>query len=159
MNNLEITNKKLELLKRTNKLLEETRLEFRKYEKERKLLLEFTRDSNPNTEHWEQILAYLESIINLDKNLNLKEADFNYLKDLANLLREQKVRKKDINDEKKNIIFKVTDKFNNTRLFLTRQKAEEYIANNKELKNSTIVIVNDKNDELEHLLNLIERNF
>ena len=106
-----------------------------------------------------QILAYLESIINLDKNLNLKEADFNYLKDLANLLREQKVRKKDINDEKKNIIFKVTDKFNNTRLFLTRQKAEEYIANNKELKNSTIVIVNEKNDELEHLLNLIERNF
>lgn len=49
--------------------------------------------------------------------------------------------------------------FKNTRLFLTRQKAEEYIANNKELKNSTIVIVNDKNDELEHLLNLIERNF
>ena len=159
MNNLEITNKKLELLKRTNKLLEETKLEFRKYEKERKLLLEFTRDSNPNTEQWEQTLAYLESIINLDKNLNLKEADFNYLKDLANLLREQKVRKKDINDEKKNIIFKVTDKLNNTRLFLTRQKAEEYIANNKELKNSTIVIVNDKNDELEHLLNLIERNF
>ena len=159
MNKFDITNKKLELLKRTNKLLEETRLEFRKYEKERKLLLEFTRDSNPNTEQWEQILAYLESIINLDKNLNLKEADFNYLKDLANLLREQKVRKKDINDEKKNIIFKVTDKFNNTRLFLTRQKAEEYIANNKELKNSTIVIVNDKNDELEHLLNLIERNF
>jgi nicotinic acid phosphoribosyltransferase len=159
MNNLEITNKKLELLKRTNKLLEETKLEFKKYEKERKLLLEFTQNSNPNTEQWEQILAYLESIINLDKNLNLKEADFNYLKDLANLLREQKVRKKDINDEKKNIIFKVTDKFNNTRLFLTRQKAEEYIANNKELKNSTIVIVNEKNDELEHLLNLIERNF
>lgn len=159
MNNIRITNKKLELLKRTNKLLEETKLEFRKYEKERKLLLEFTRDSNPNTEQWEQILAYLEIIINLDKNLNLKEADFNYLKDLANLLREQKVRKKDINDENKNIIFKVTDKFNNTRLFLTRQKAEEYIANNKELKNSTIVIVNDKNDELEHLLNLIERNF
>ena len=159
MNKFDITNKKLELLKRTNKLLEETKIEFRKYEKERKLLLEFTRDSNPNTEQWEQILAYLESIINLDKNLNLKEADFNYLKDLANLLREQKVRKKDINDEKKNIIFKVTDKFNNTRLFLTRQKAEEYIANNKELKNSTIVIVNDKNDELEHLLNLIERNF
>ena len=159
MNKFYITNKKLELLKRTNKLLEETKIEFRKYEKERKLLLKFTRDSNPNTEQWEQILAYLESIINLDKNLNLKEADFNYLKDLANLLREQKVRKKDINDENKNAIFKVTDKLNNTRLFLTRQKAEEYIANNKELKNSTIVIVNDKNDELEHLLNLIERNF
>ncbi len=159
MNKFDITNKKLELLKRTNKLLEETKIEFRKYEKERKLLLKFTRDSNPNTEQWEQILAYLESIINLDKNLNLKEADFNYLKDLANLLREQKVRKKDINDENKNAIFKVTDKLNNTRLFLTRQKAEEYIANNKELKNSTIVIVNDKNDELEHLLNLIERNF
>ena len=159
MNKFDITNKKLELLKRTNKLLEETKIEFRKYEKERKLLLKFTRDSNPNTEQWEQILAYLESIINLDKNLNLKEADFNYLKDLANLLREQKVRKKDINDENKNAIFKVTDKLNNTRLFLTRQKAEEYIANNKELKNSTIVIVNDKNDELEHLLNLIEINF
>lgn len=159
MNKFDITNKKLELLKRTNKLLEETKIEFRKYEKERKLLLKFTRDSNPNTEQWDQILAYLESIINLDKNLNLKEADFNYLKDLANLLREQKVRKKDINDENKNAIFKVTDKLNNTRLFLTRQKAEEYIANNKELKNSTIVIVNDKNDELEHLLNLIERNF
>ena len=159
MNKFDITNKKLELLKRTNKLLEETKLEFRKYEKERKLLLEFTQHSNPNTEQWEQILAYLESIINLYKNLNLKEADFNYLKDLANLLREQKVRKTDINDENKNAIFKVTDKLNNTRLFLTRQKAEEYIANNKELKNSTIVIVNDKNDELEHLLNLIERNF
>ena len=159
MNNLEITNKKLELLKRTNKLLEETKIEFKKYEKEIKLLLEFTQNSNPNTEQWEHILVYLESIINLDKNLNLKEADFNYLKDLANLLREQKVRKTDINDENKNAIFKVTDKLNNTRLFLTRQKAEEYIADNKELKNSTIVIVNDKNDELEHLLNLIERNF
>ena len=159
MSKFDMTNKKLELLKRTNKLLEETKLEFRKYEKERKLLLEFTQNSNPNTEQWEQSLVYIESIINLDKNLNLKEADFNYLKDLANLLREQKVRKTDINDENKNAIFKVTDKLNNTRLFLTRQKAEEYIANNKELKNSTIVIVNDKNDELEHLLNLIERNF
>ena len=59
MNNLEITNKKLELLKRTNKLLEETRLEFRKYEKERKLLLEFTRDSNPNTEQYILLLFVL----------------------------------------------------------------------------------------------------
>lgn len=67
MENLEINSKKLELLKRSNKLLEATKSDYKKYEKERKILLELTRNSLVNYEEWEHILKNFEYMVYLDK--------------------------------------------------------------------------------------------
>ena len=67
MESLEINNKKLELLKRSNKLLEATKSDYKKYEKERKLLLELTRNNSINYEEWENTLKIFENMVYLDK--------------------------------------------------------------------------------------------
>ena len=161
MDNLEINYRKLELLKRSNKLLEETKSDYKKYEKERKILLELTRNNLVNYEKWDHILKYLEDIVYLDKTLKLKESDLSYLKSLANFLREQKTRKSDLQYDYDKIIFKVIDKFNNSHLFLTRNMAQKFIFNNRNIfdEDVSISIIDNKNDELEHLLDLISRNF
>ena len=91
MNNIEIDSKKLDLLKRTNYLLEETKTDHIIYKKERKLLLEFSKSSYANYNHWENVVNLLENIIDVNKNLKLKESDFNYLKSLALLLRKEQI--------------------------------------------------------------------
>ncbi|MDO5555395.1 MAG: hypothetical protein Q4G09_01690 [Clostridia bacterium] len=161
MENLEINSRKLELLKRSNILLEETKSNYKKYYKERQILLELTRNKLVNYEQWEHILKYFEDIVELDNILKLKESDFIYLKSLANFLRDQKTREVDLKYKYDKIIFKVLDINNNVHLFLTRNSAQNYIINNKSLFNDDveIYIVNNKNDELEHLLDLIVRNF
>lgn len=67
MENLEINSKKLELLKRCNKLLEATKSDYKKYEKERKLLLELTRNNSVDYKHWEHIIKSVEDMVYLDK--------------------------------------------------------------------------------------------
>lgn len=160
METLKINGKKLDLLKRSNHLLEETKSDYKKYEKERKILLELTRNPHVNYDHWDHIINCFESIVQLDKTLKLKDSDFNYLKSLAIFLREQKTREDDLNCNYDKIIFKIIDKYNNAHLFLTRNSAEKYIANNREIFTDTnIIIIDNKNDELEHLLELVARNF
>lgn len=63
MNDLEINPIKLDLLKRSNKLLEKTKKDYKKYEKERKMLLELTRNSSIDYDEWEQILVSIERLI------------------------------------------------------------------------------------------------
>ena len=151
---MDIEKVKLNLLKRSNLLLEKTKLNSEKYQKERKNLLDFTSRSTVDYVEWENILKYIETIVSLDEKLSLKKSDFQYLKDLAIFLKNQKVRESD----NKKTIFKVTDSSNNTHLFLTRNSAEEFIQNNNS-NNLQIDIVKNTNEELEHLLELIKRNF
>lgn len=56
--------KKLDLLKRSNNLLEKTKKEYMKYEKERKILLELTRSESVDYDEWENILTSIENLIN-----------------------------------------------------------------------------------------------
>lgn len=156
MNNL--NNKKLDLLKRSNNLLEKTKNNYKIYEKERKLLLEFTKNPKADYDCWEHLLNDLENIFNLDNNLKLKETDLNFLKSLAMLLREQEIRHNDTNS--KNVLFKIIDKNNNSHLFLIRKNAKKYIENNKDMFTDTNIIILDNNiEELNYLLDLIARNF
>lgn len=67
MDSLEINSKKLELLNRSNKLLEATKSNYKKYEKERKILLELTRNNLINYEEWENILKSFEDMVYLDQ--------------------------------------------------------------------------------------------
>ena len=158
LSNSKIDAKKLDLLKRSNNLLEITKTDVKMYERERKLLFEFSINPNVNYEQWEYIVCMLENIIELDKKLKSKESDYRYLKSLASFLRSQKTRIADLKDEK--IIFKVLDKYNNSHLFLTRNNAEKFIKDNSDLfTNTDITIIDNKNDELQHLLDLIARNF
>lgn len=56
--------KKLDLLKRSNNLLEKTKKEYMKYEKERKTLLDLTRNESVDYDEWENILTFIENLIN-----------------------------------------------------------------------------------------------
>lgn len=68
MNNLEFDNKKLELLKRSNILLEKTKKNYQLYQQERKLLLKLTNDSSINYKVWEEIINSMEILINRNQN-------------------------------------------------------------------------------------------
>lgn len=156
MNNL--NNKRLNLLKRSNILLDKTKNNYKVYENERKILLKLSENPNVNYNYWENVINNLENIIDLDMSLKLKKADFNYIKSLAMSLKEQKIRHTDTNS--KCVIFKIIDKNNNSHLFLTRNNAKQYIENNKNMfTNTNIIVLDNKIEELEYLLGLIVRNF
>ncbi len=63
MFNLSIDSQKLDLLKRSNDLLEKTKKQYKKYEKERKILLELTTNIPEDCENWEKTLNSIESLI------------------------------------------------------------------------------------------------
>ena len=63
MNNLDFENKRLELLKRSNILLEKTKKNHKLYLEERKLLFKLTTDNSINYEVWEKILDCLEVLL------------------------------------------------------------------------------------------------
>jgi len=63
MNNLDFENKRLELLKRSNILLEKTKNNFKQYQEERKLLFKLSTDTSIDYELWEKILDCLEVLI------------------------------------------------------------------------------------------------
>lgn len=64
MDILEIEPKRLDLLKKSNELLERTKKEYKKYEKERKIILEFTRNESVDYDEWQNILTSIENLIN-----------------------------------------------------------------------------------------------
>lgn len=68
MNNLEMDDKKLMLLKRSNLLLEKTRNNYKAYHEERKLLLKLTSNTSIDYEVWEKILDSIEILVNNEKN-------------------------------------------------------------------------------------------
>ena len=72
MNNLDIENKRLELLNRSNVLLEKTKKNQKLYQEERKLLFKLTTDNSIDYEVWEKILDCLEILIcgKEDKDIN-----------------------------------------------------------------------------------------
>lgn len=63
MYNLEIDSRKLDLLKRSNELLEKTKKKYKKYESERKTLLELTTNTSIEYDEWENILDSIETLI------------------------------------------------------------------------------------------------
>lgn len=63
MYNLDIDSSKLDLLKRSNDLLERTKKEYKKYEKERKLLLDLTTNIPEDCTKWKKILDSIESLV------------------------------------------------------------------------------------------------
>jgi len=56
--------KRLDLLRKSNKLLEMTKKQYMKYEKERKKILELTRNESVDYDEWENILISIEKLIN-----------------------------------------------------------------------------------------------
>jgi hypothetical protein len=60
---IEIDAKKLDLLKRSNDLLDKTRKNASKFSKERKILLDLTVDKNVNYDKWESILEEYEKTL------------------------------------------------------------------------------------------------
>lgn len=64
MDILEIDPKRLDLLKKSNELLERTKKEYKKYEKERKIILELTRSKSVDYDEWKNILTSIENLIN-----------------------------------------------------------------------------------------------
>ncbi len=63
MNDFEIDTRRLNLLKRSNKLLEKTRTNYKKYENERKLLLKLTKCESIDYDEWEKFLKSIEKLV------------------------------------------------------------------------------------------------
>ena len=64
MSEFKINPKRLNLLIRSNKLLDKTKINYKKYENERKILFEFTRNDSIDYDEWENFLTSLEKLIN-----------------------------------------------------------------------------------------------
>lgn len=64
MDILKMDPKRLDLLRKSNALLEKTKKEYKKYEKERKILLELTRNESVDYDEWKNILTSIENLIN-----------------------------------------------------------------------------------------------
>lgn len=73
MEPLGINPRKLNLLKRSNNLLEKTKKDYKKYEKERKTLLELTRNESVDYDEWENILTSIEILVSHDENKTKNE--------------------------------------------------------------------------------------
>lgn len=73
MNNLDFENKRLELLNRSNVLLEKTKKNQKLYQEERKLLFKLTTDNSIDYEVWEKILDCLEVLIKRQEGKNYEK--------------------------------------------------------------------------------------
>ncbi len=66
MNDFEIDTRRLNLLKKSNELLDKTRTNYKKYENERKFLLKLTRCKYIDYDEWENILKTIENFVNIN---------------------------------------------------------------------------------------------
>ncbi len=64
MDILKMDSKRLDLLRKSNALLEKTKKEYKKYGNERRILLELTRNESIDYDEWENILTSIENLIN-----------------------------------------------------------------------------------------------
>lgn len=145
---------KEEVIKKANYLLEKTKNNIDKYEKERKNIFNYI-------EKTEKIdYKLLENYSNLfEQYLNLQEY-FSKNDELKKKLRElanQQNRKSEKNDRLK--IFKVLDKENTEYTFLSRKSMNEFMQKNKEKFDfdTQIELIDNTNIDLENILNLLEK--
>lgn len=66
MDNFKIDSRRLTLLKRSNLILEKTKTNYKKYENERRIILELTESESTDYDEWENILKSIEELVNSD---------------------------------------------------------------------------------------------
>ena len=159
MNNIEENKFRFALLKRSTNILERTKYDFEHYERERHILLAFTREANPNYLLWEHMVSDFESVIDLNQKVTNYSKNIKYFKELAHILKTQRTRE---NFETNNTyFFEISDNSNNTMKFITRISAENYIKNNadKFIPHPTIKLVKSNNMDINFLLSILEETF
>lgn len=70
MDILKMDSKRLDLLRKSNALLEKTKKEYKKYGNERRILLELTRNESIDYDEWENILISIENLINSSEEIS-----------------------------------------------------------------------------------------
>jgi len=75
MENFEIDDARLNLLKRSTAVLEHTKLQFKEYQSARLVLLAFTQDSSPDYQLWENLIKVFENIISLEEKIQIRDQD------------------------------------------------------------------------------------
>ncbi|MCL2342016.1 MAG: hypothetical protein FWC53_03035 [Firmicutes bacterium] len=151
-------NLRADLLKRSIAILEKTKTNFKNYEKERHTLLDFTEDPSPDYSLWEHMVKGFECVIELDNKLNFKKEDLLYLSKLSADLKEQRV--KEGFEDGKFYVFGLYNHLNDVLEFMTRTNATSYAKSHPvEFKNTIINITPSQNNDLNRLLEIIERNF
>lgn len=156
---MEIDDLRIKLLKRSNDILERTKTNFENYQEERLTLLKFTEDENPNYKLWEHMVVFFESVVNLDEKVSLEKEDFEYIRNLAYSLREQRARENFGTNA--SYVFETIDKSNTIFHFLTRLSAETYIKTHIEdfSENPIVNVIQANNIDLKQLLCVLERSF
>lgn len=145
---------------RANKILGENSVQtLKNEEKIISTLSEMINDEIKDIDTAENILDIIEKYLNEKHKRIVSEEDYNFLKELSENLREQKIRR---NDDVllKNPLFKITTE-DEEYYFLTRKNAHQFIeANKSRIKNSEVIkIQENENLELEKLIDIIKRNF
>ena len=145
---------------RANKILGENSVQtLKNEEKIISTLSEMINDEIKDIDTAENILDIIEKYLNEKHKRIVSEEDYNFLKELSENLREQKIRR---NDDVllKNPLFKITTE-EDEYYFLTRKNAHQFIeANKSRIKNSEVIkIQENENLELEKLIDIIKRNF
>lgn len=130
-------------------------------EKTIKILKDIINSNNEDTKFNEETLKCIERYILAKQKMQTNEKNNEFMHNLAEELRSQKVRKDD--DVLLNIpLFKITTKDNNKEYyFITRKNAQKFAdANKKYIKNSEVMqIEENKNLELEKLIKIIKEEF
>lgn len=149
--------KVIKIRKRAEKILMEENITILANEK--KLLKELEKISKTNGENLEletMILDKIESYILAKEKNYFAEKDLEFLCNLAKELKEQKVRKSDINNPP---LFKIVDSNGEDRYFLTRKALEKYKEYHNVQYKGIIEIPYANSEELTELLEIIKRNF
>lgn len=133
-----------EIKESANKILGNMSLEMTLKEKEiTKELYEVINTKNTDLVKAERLLNQIELYLLIKQKIDKSEENYNYLQNIANELRNQKVRSGD--DIKGFPIFKV-NKNNKTFYFLTREKAQEFIKA-YQLENTEIIEIEENDND------------
>ena len=104
----------------------------------------------------EKDLAEIEVYLKNKTETEQKKADMEFLKNIAEALREQNVR---ITDNPNPPLFKIKNALNEDVFFLTRNALAEFKKCNMK-ENAQVIEISETNSyELAHLLEIIQRNF
>ena len=75
MENIEKNDIRTEFLKRSTAILEHTKIDFKKFQSARMILLAFTQDHTPDYQLWQNLIEVFENIISLEEKFSIKEED------------------------------------------------------------------------------------
>lgn len=147
----------IEIKKRAEKILRENSIITLSGEREiLKKVQEIANSDENNIDVKEKTLDDIERYLYIKEKMYFAEKDFEFLKELSMLLKEQETRCYDSGNP---ILFKIVNSIDKDAFFLTRKNMNEYLEINGVKDKKFIEILSGNCEELVKLLEIVKRNF